>query len=86
MVPGNRYNRVGILLTGLVPDGVESLLPGGVDPALGRAVDQVHARYGTSVLGYGHTGLRGPRPWDMRREHLSPCYTTRWEELLAVPT
>jgi DNA polymerase V len=86
MVPGNRYNRVGILLTGLVPDGVESLLPGGVDPALGRAVDRVHARYGTSVLGYGHTGLRGPRPWDMRREYLSPCYTTRWDELLAVPT
>lgn len=86
MQPDAQYNRVGILLTGLVPDGTLTLLPEGADPALGKAVDEVQARYGTAALGYGHTGLRAARPWDMRREHLSPCYTTRWKDLASIAT
>lgn len=87
MTPGARYNRAGILLTGLIPEAVEPLLPaGGVDPALAQAVDRIQARHGTQAIGYGHTGLRGRRPWDMHRNYLSPRYTTSWSDLPAIPT
>jgi DNA polymerase V len=88
MIPGARYNRAGILLTGLIPDTTEPLpLPvRGVDPALAQAVDRIHARHGTQAIGYGHTGLRARRPWDMRRDHLSPRSTTAWSDLPVIPT
>jgi DNA polymerase V len=86
MGEGRPYNRAGILLTGLTPaDAQPPLLPGdGADPAVADAVDQVTERFGRQAIGYGVSGLRGSRAWDMRREHLSPAYSTRWADLLNV--
>jgi len=88
MREGAPYNRAGILLTGLQPAGQQPMLAGDASAERGEAlasvVDQIAARYGREVIGYGPTGLRTPRPWDMRREYLSPCATTRWDQLLKV--
>lgn len=87
MREGHEYNRAGILLTGLSPRGAQQLLWGSADPGrarLAEAVDQVSARYGRDAVGYGSTGLKGCRRWDMKRERLSPAGTTRWSELLTV--
>lgn len=94
MVDGRPYNRAGILLTGLTPSGEQPPLPissanseadaTAANPLIANTVDQITSRFGRAAIGYGVTGLQARRPWDMRREHLSLGYTTRWADLLRV--
>jgi DNA polymerase V len=87
MREGWPYNRAGILLTGLSPAGASPQLWPGETPSrlrLAAAVDEVTTRYGRAAVGWGLTGLRGRRRWDMRRERLSLAGTTHWDELLTV--
>ena len=42
-------------------------------------LDEVNRRMGPDMLRYATSGF--DRPWYMRREHASPRYTTRWDEL-----
>jgi DNA polymerase V len=50
--------------------------------ALMRALDRLNLRYGRDAVSFAAAGCW--RPWKMRREFLSPRYTTAWEELLRV--
>jgi DNA polymerase V len=56
---------------------------------LNAALDAVNARYGRGTLAVAGAGLRSgshqqaPR-WGMRRDLLTPAYTTRWDELPVV--
>lgn len=87
METGRPYNRAGILLTGLTPAGQQPTLTIAPDAARARladTIDQITIRHGRHSLGYGPTGLRAPRPWDMRREYLSQAGTTRWDQMLTV--
>jgi len=45
-------------------------------------LDDVNCRLGPDTLCYAAVGFE--RPWHMRREHASPHYTTRWNELPIV--
>jgi DNA polymerase V len=47
-----------------------------------RTVDKLNLRFGRDIVTFAATG-RG-RPWKLRRELLSPGYTTAWDELLRV--
>ena len=40
--------------------------------------------YGRGSIGLGHGGIRGGPDWTMKREMLSPRYTTHWDELPVV--
>lgn len=87
MEPDRPWNRAGILLTGLSPAGHQPTLTHQPDAARGRladVVDQIAVRHGRHSIGYGPTGLRTPRPWDMKRQYLSPAGTTRWDQMLTV--
>lgn len=87
MVEGHPYNRAGILLTGLRPAGSRpTFWTSDDDPRrrLADVVDDIHGRFGRQSVGYGPTGLRGHRRWDMRRQMLSPAATTQWDQLLEV--
>lgn len=44
-----------------------------------NVMDQVNARWGRGTLKVGTEKLG--QAWTMLRERLSPCYTTRWDEL-----
>ncbi|MCU1518367.1 MAG: DNA-directed polymerase, partial [Pseudarthrobacter sp.] len=41
-------------------------------------------RYGRGFIGLGHGGIRGGPDWTMKRDMLSPRYTTHWDELPLV--
>lgn len=88
MREGRPYNRAGIMLTGLTPSGAQPTLT--TSPATQRsealvtALDAITAKYGRRAIGAGHTGLHRARPWDMKRDMLSPPATTRWDQLLTV--
>lgn len=87
--PGIRYWKSGVMLLDIRPKGQEQL--GLFDTApvfvedrrstLARVLDAVNAKWGRGTLGIGSAGLAGDRRWAMRRDMLSPRYTTRWDEL-----
>lgn len=88
IVPGTRYVRAGVSLGDLAPEGSTLTLdlfeeePTG--PGVGSVLDAINAKLGTGSLGVGRGGLRVGRDWEMKREALSPRYTTEWSELATV--
>ena len=84
---GFRYWKAGVLLEGLVAvDCIQGDLFQAEDTpqqkALLRAVDRVNQRFGRDAIYLAGQGIK-PR-WQMRREMLSPRFTTCWEELPRV--
>jgi DNA polymerase V len=47
-------------------------------------LDNANGKWGRGSIGIGSAGVRTDRTWTMHRESLSPCYTTRWDELRTV--
>ena len=86
--PGLKYRKAGVLLYGLAPRTVEQpdlFLPRVETPktdALNDFVDGMNRKYGRDTLFHLSEGIE--RPWGMRREFLSPRYTTRWQEIPIV--
>ncbi len=48
-----------------------------------RTLDGLNLRFGRDTVSFAAAGRR-QRPWKLRREFLSPCYTTVWDDLLLV--
>jgi len=48
--------------------------------ALMRAIDPLNRRHGRNTLSFATVGKR--QAWRLRSDHLSPRYTTRWDDLL----
>ena len=81
---GAGYNRAGIMLLDLTPAGQAPQLWGPADDRVASVLDTIGRRYGSECVGYGVTGLRAAPRWAMQRRHLSPAYTSRWQDLLKV--
>lgn len=84
---GFRYKKAGVMLLDLVPAGkVQGDLWTTPDTprsiALMEALDSLNGYYGRGTLTYASLGRR--QAWKLRRDHISPRYTTCWEELLSV--
>jgi DNA polymerase V len=84
---GFRYKKAGVMLLDLLP--AASVHGGLFDPpddarsvARMRAMDRINAEYGRDTLTFAAIGRR--RAWSLRRDFLSPCYTTKWNDLLTV--
>lgn len=88
--PGLEYQKAGVILTGLVyqTEHQKSLFDNHVkaDTAkrekLMATMDALNVRYGSETIKMASSGTN--RSWWMAREHLSPCYTTRWADLKIV--
>jgi DNA polymerase V len=50
--------------------------------ALMQTIERLNIRFGRDTVSFAPTGRR--RPWKLRREFLSPRFTTEWDELLRV--
>jgi DNA polymerase V len=84
---GFRYKKAGVMLLDLTaaravqgglfdaPDSVRA-------KARMRALDVLNGRYGRDTVTYAATGTR--RAWKLRSEHISPRFSTNWDELLCV--
>jgi len=84
---GYRYKKAGVMLSGISSsrDLQMNLFLGNRERGsaeLMNTVDKVNRSYGSGTLFYASAGTE--KPWSMRREFLSPSYTTRWEEILDV--
>ncbi|WP_371264903.1 DUF4113 domain-containing protein [Nitrosomonas communis] len=74
-----------MILTGIDPVTVyqDSLLTQyGVDEKSARlmsVMDQLNQKYGRNTVSVFSVG--GQKTWSMRREIMSPCYTTEWSDV-----
>lgn len=85
---GYRYAKAGVVLMDICrPEELPVAdLFASRDPdksrALMGALDAINGRFGRETVRPG--GTRHKRPWSMRRRNLSPCYTTRLEDIMPV--
>ena len=83
--PGVRYYKIGVGLIGLVSaEHVQGDLfdESVTNPALMKVFDSLNQRYGRDSLFLAAQGIN-PK-WAMRREFLSPQYTTCWRDIPRV--
>ena len=52
--------------------------------AIMNTMDRINGRYGSSVIRLASEGIE--RSWRMKREKVSPCYTTSFDDLVKVKT
>lgn len=85
--PGFKYVKAGVLFPELVPAGaVQGDLWTEPDPParknLMATIDELNSRYGRGTVAF--SGTPRSAPWHLRRDHISPHYTTSWDQLLKV--
>lgn len=84
--PGYAYQKAGVMLMELRDAGGEQgLLFNAAPPdrpALMQVIDRANAQWGSGTLRLASEGVS--KPWQMRRDHVSPAYTTRWKDLPRV--
>jgi len=82
---GYRYKKTGILLQDIVPDNQMQLSLLGSphtdrDMKLMRTLDSLRGRFGHKSVRYGVQGFK--EEWALKQENVSPCYTTKINEVL----
>ncbi|WP_318393075.1 Y-family DNA polymerase [Enterobacter sp.] len=84
---GHRYQKAGIMLGDFFSQGVAQLnlfddyAPRAGSDALMTLMDKLN-KQGKGTLYFAGQGVQ--QTWQMKREMLSPCYTTRWTDLPVV--
>lgn len=90
--PGIEYKKAGVVLSELIPakDSLvrETLFDGEEIAVLQQrervqgVLDAMTRKFGKGVLNVA--SVKASNQWCMRRDLLSPCCTTRWEQILKV--
>ena len=82
--PGFQYQRAGVLLPDLIPNGVQQLSIFNEDSGcnskserLMKMLDSINQSHGRNTIRYASQDLSGK--WRMRQNLKSPAYTTRWD-------
>jgi DNA polymerase V len=90
---GFAWKKAGVLLLDLAAEGTaplslfDAVAPDAVAPkddGLMLAMDAINQRYGRDSIQLGLAGK--DQDWRMRRENLSPSFTTKWTDLASVRT
>ena len=85
--PGYRYKKVGVIVSGIVPEkqiqqNIFDTLDREKNEHLMKAMDSLNNLYGRDVVKSAAQGF--DRKWKLRQEKLSPCYTSKWSDLLTI--
>lgn len=86
-LPGYQYKKSGVMLMGLQLKGVtqgnlfdEMPISDEKSDIRMKVIDAINRKMGKDTISFAGSGTR--RNWAMRRERMSPNYTTRWDELV----
>ena len=82
---GYRYKKAGVILYGLSKSShVKGLLDYDRESsdAIMNTIDKINGRYGSSTIRLASEGIK--KSWSMRRDSVSPCYTTSFDDLVEV--
>ena len=80
---GYRYKKAGVILYGLTKaKQTRGLLDYDREnsDSIMNTLDRINERYGSSTIRLASEGV--DKSWSMRRESVSPCYTTRFDDLV----
>ena len=86
--PNYNYQKAGVMLGELVPkEGCQTDLFANKTTSLKSntlmtVMDGINKKMGKESIKLASEGFK--RPWKMKQENKSPCYTTNWEELVKV--
>jgi len=47
-----------------------------------QKVDGINKKYGSETTHFASTGIE--KSWQMKQEHLSPKYTTKWDQIVEI--
>ncbi|MFB6305732.1 MAG: Y-family DNA polymerase [Flavobacteriales bacterium] len=86
---GYQYKKAGVIVSGITPsNSVQRSFFDKVNRTahnkIMKSIDGLNNRYGRGTVRVASQGTG--QQWKLRRERLSPCYTTRWNELFTVNT
>jgi DNA polymerase V len=81
------YRKVMVMATGLIPEQEVQLhlftdWNGPKNNAVSILMDKLNHHYGTGTIRLASEGFR--KRWAMKRENVSPNYTTNWGDILKV--
>lgn len=85
---GFNYIKAGILLSNIIPESPVQLnaFKDSRDHLkqvrIMKAMDRVNSVWGNDTLKFASSGIK--QDWVMKRQHISPRYTTNWNELLTI--
>jgi len=84
---GYKYKKAGVIVSGIIPNSqVQCNIFDSVNrlksSKLIGVVDKINKKLGRDSIRYASQGYY--RKWKLKQERLSPCYTTRWEDLLTI--
>lgn len=88
--PELKYKKTSIMLTGIIPESeVQADLFSDhqytrKEHNLMEKVDNVNTKYGSETTHFASAGIE--KVWKMKQEHLSPEYTTRWDDVVKANT
>ena len=82
---GYAYQKVGVMLTGLVPDNHHQINLFTSKPderlrTLSAVMDKLNQHYGRDRVRLAGAGYDSS--WHHKRQWMSPCYTTSWKDIL----
>lgn len=86
--PGYRYQKAGVILTDLMPAAGQQTDLFGFKPSdtksakLMKALDVINKKMGKNAVCMASQGISDNKAWIMKRENLSPAYTTKWEQII----
>ena len=84
---GYHYKKAGVIVSGLVPaseiqQGLFYHVKRTKHQKAMQALDEINSRYGSAKVKLAAQGTENK--WKARRDNMSPCYTTRWSDLITV--
>jgi DNA polymerase V len=85
---GYRYKKLGIMIPGIIREDEQQLnlfhpvKEKMITSHLMETVDSINKSMGRQTLHFASEGIE--QPWQMRRDFLSPRYTTHWDEILEI--
>ncbi|WDO13068.1 Y-family DNA polymerase [Flavobacterium sp. WW92] len=83
---GIDYKKAGVMVGSITPaDCYQMKIFGGENPKhqdVLKVIDRLNRKIGNTKIRFGAQSLK--RKWKMRRERLSPSYTSRWSDLITI--
>ena len=85
---GLEYKKSGVIVGDIIPQNQVQLNLFDMDEKrikrkkLDSTVDIINQAMGRSTIHIGSQGIS--KNWQLKREKLSPCYTTKWDDLLTI--
>ncbi|USD58900.1 Y-family DNA polymerase [Vibrio sp. SCSIO 43140] len=83
---GVRFYKIGVGLIELVEGKHEQydLFASQPNNELMKVYDDLNSRFGKNTIFLGAQGIAGKQDWKMRRDRMSPLYTTSWNDIPVV--